>query len=169
MPIAQEKAKAESPNCIGSSPGAVKPREKEPGRWSGHRDFEVHPLQGTPRKAFPRHRSRYPRGRGRGQGEGGGKGAKRGPPSLPPLPTVQEEKEGKVPPPRGTKTDLDKCLLIASKASGRRGQKGGGGRATRPGPGSGEQTRPASGRKGKNPFGPPQGPSDPGPGLGLPQ
>ena len=40
-----------------------------------------------------------PEGEGEGRERGEGGGAKRGPPSLPPLPIVNKEKEGRVPPP----------------------------------------------------------------------
>ena len=100
---------------------------------------------------------------GRERGEGRGQGG--------PLPTppYQKNRRRKVspPPPRGTKTDLDKCRLEGIRQDAEKG----GERAGQPDPARGRANRPDPRRegKGKSPLGPPQGSKDPGPGVGRPQ
>ena len=94
-----------------------------------------HP-EGLPEPQVPApQRARERAGRG-GRREGGENA-----PPLPPQPIAHEEKEGRVPPPRGTRKDLDKCLLMTSKGGWKEGLEGG----RREG-GSGNQTRPGVGQ-----------------------
>ena len=84
----------------------VPPGRSSHGRRSPEDGRGIGTLKSILSKGHPERLSRAtgpvtPEGEGEGRERGEGRGRKGGPLPSPPLPTVQEEKEGKVPPPPG--------------------------------------------------------------------
>ena len=138
-PIPQRKeAKSGSLNSIKESPGASEPRECQFRLWSKRRDWKdlkVSPSKGNPKGCTQSTKSKHThQGEGR-TGRGGGN-------HCPPPPYLGGEGR-KVPPPRGTRIDLDKVPpSIPPRVVGRREGKGGKGGVGQPDPTRGRATRP---------------------------